>query len=204
MLAKVLAAVTLALGASAHYTFPSIQSSGAWEYVRQADNYQSNGFVGDVSTPQMRCFQTAGSASKATYSVAAGSAVTYNAAPNVYHPGPMAFYLAKVPAGQTVDTFDGAGDVWFKIYHEQPNFGAQLTWPSNGKSSFSVNIPSCIPAGDYLLRAEHIGLHGASTEPSAKVAFPGAYKASDPGIQININYPVPTTYQNPGPAVFTC
>lgn len=94
-----------------------------------------------------------------------------------------------------------------------------------GKSSFSVNIPSCIPAGDYLLRAEHIGLHGASspggaqfyiscaqltvtgggsTEPSAKVAFPGAYKASDPGIQININYPVPTTYQNPGPAVFTC
>lgn len=116
-------------------TFPSIQSSGAWEYVRQADNYQSNGFVGDVSTPQMRCFQTAGSASKATYTVAAGSAVTYNAAPNVYHPGPMAFYLAKVPAGETIDTFDGAGEVWFKIYHEQPNFGAQLTWPSNGMFS---------------------------------------------------------------------
>ena len=45
---------------------------------------------------------------------------------------------------------------------------------------------------------------GGSTEPSQKVSFPGAYKASDPGIQININYPVPTSYKNPGPAVFTC
>lgn len=45
---------------------------------------------------------------------------------------------------------------------------------------------------------------GGSTEPSQKVAFPGAYSASDPGILININYPVPTSYQNPGPAVFSC
>src|SRR5687767_7725584 len=96
-----------------------------------------------------------------------------------------------------------------------------------GKSSFSVTIPRCIPAGEYLLRAEHIGLHGASspggaqfyiscaqlsvtgggsTDPPAsyKVAFPGAYKAADPGIAININYPVPRTYQNPGPPVFKC
>jgi len=72
---------------------------------------------------------------------------------------------------------------------------------------------------------EHLGLHsasspggaqfyiscaqlkvtgGGSTEPSQKVAFPGAYKASDPGIQININWPIPTSYKNPGPAVFTC
>lgn len=80
----------------------------------------------------MRCFQSREEPSKATFTVAAGSQITYNALPNVYHPGPMAFYLAKVPEGQTIDTFDGAGDVWFKIYHEQPNFGGQLTWPSNG------------------------------------------------------------------------
>lgn len=96
-----------------------------------------------------------------------------------------------------------------------------------GKSSFPVKIPSCIKSGSYLLRAEHIGLHVAqssgaaqfyiscaqlsitgsgSTEPGAnyKVSFPGAYKASDPGILININYPVPTSYKNPGPSVFTC
>jgi Auxiliary Activity family 9 (formerly GH61) len=90
-----------------------------------------------------------------------------------------------------------------------------------------VAIPKCILPGDYLLRAEHIGLHaasssggaqfyiscaqlhvsgGGSNEPASsfKVAFPGAYKASDPGILININYPVPTSYLNPGPEVFSC
>ncbi|KEZ42487.1 hypothetical protein SAPIO_CDS5697 [Scedosporium apiospermum] len=225
MLTQILTTLTLVLGVSAHYTFPSIQSTGDWQYVRRADNWQSNGFVGSVTSEQMRCFQSREEPSKATFTVAAGSQITYNALPNVYHPGPMAFYLAKVPEGQTIDTFDGAGDVWFKIYHEQPNFGGQLTWPSNGKSNFPVTIPACIAPGDYLLRAEHIGLHaaqspggaqfyiscaqltitgGGSTDPPNKVAFPGAYKASDPGIQININYPVPTSYQNPGPAVFKC
>lgn len=89
----------------------------------------------------------------------------------------------------------------------------------------TVTIPKCIASGDYLLRAEHIGLHvaqskggaqfylscaqltisgGGSTEPPNKVAFPGAYSATDPGILININYPVPTSYKNPGPDVFTC
>lgn len=95
--------------------------------------------------------------------------------------------------------------------------------PAQG--SFDVAIPACIPPGDYLLRAEHIALHtagseggaqfyvscaqlsvtgGGSTEPSDKVGFPGAYSASDPGILININYPIPTEYINPGPAVFSC
>jgi len=134
-------------------------------------------------------------------------------------------YLARVPDGQDVKSWNGDGAVWFKVYQEQPTFGSQLTWPSNGKSTFDVPIPSCIKAGSYLVRIEHIALHvaqssggaqfylscaqvtvsgGGSTEPSAKVAFPGAYKASDPGILININYPVPTSYQNPGPAVFKC
>ncbi len=89
----------------------------------------------------------------------------------------------------------------------------------------SATIPKCIPSGDYLLRIEHIGLHvaqskagaqfyiscaqitvagGGTTVPGPTVALPGAYSASDPGILININYPVPTAYVNPGPAVFSC
>lgn len=72
-------------------------------------------------------------------------------------------------------------------------------------------IPAATPDGDYLLRVEHIGLHvaqssgaaqfylscaqitvtgGGSGTPGPLVAFPGAYSASDPGILININYPV--------------
>lgn len=84
-------------------------------------------------------------------------------------------------------------------------------------------IPAATPPGDYLFRIEHIGLHSAtaakgaqfyiscaqitvtgsgSGTPGPLVAFPGAYKATDPGLMINIYYPVPTTYTMPGPAVW--
>ena len=64
------------------------------------------------------------------------------------------------------------------------------------------------------MRGEHIGLHSASTTggsqhylscgqinitgggsgtPGPLVAFPGAYSASDPGLKINIYYPVVST-----------
>ncbi|KAL2166522.1 hypothetical protein VTG60DRAFT_2535 [Thermothelomyces hinnuleus] len=225
MLTTTFAILTAALGVSAHYTLPRVGTGSDWQHVRRADNWQNNGFVGDVNSAQIRCFQATPAGAQDVYTVQAGSTVTYHANPSIYHPGPMQFYLARVPDGQDVKSWTGEGAVWFKVYEEQPQFGAQLTWPSNGKSSFEVPIPSCIRAGNYLLRAEHIALHvaqsqggaqfyiscaqlqvtgGGSTEPSQKVSFPGAYKSTDPGILININYPVPTSYQNPGPAVFRC
>jgi Auxiliary Activity family 9 (formerly GH61) len=82
---------------------------------------------------QIRCFQKASAPAQATLNVTAGSSVSYGSAPVVYHPGPMSFYLAKVPDGATLDTWKGEGSVWFKIYEEQPVFGQQLTWKSNGE-----------------------------------------------------------------------
>ncbi|KKY39326.1 putative glycoside hydrolase family 61 protein [Diaporthe ampelina] len=208
---------------TAHYTLPSIQNSAAWTAVRQAKNWQDNGFVGNVQSSDIRCNQLY--AGNSTVSVAAGGSVSVSIAPNIYHPGPFQSYLAKVPAGQDINTWDPTSAVWFRIYAEQPTFGSQLTWTSNGKSTMSVTIPKCIPAGDYLMRNEHIGLHvaqsegaaqfylscgqlsvtgGGSTQPQNLAAFPGAYSSKDPGILININYPVPTSYVNPGPATFTC
>lgn len=89
-----------------------------------------------------------------------------------------------------------------------------------------MQIPRCLQNGDYLLRAEHIGLHSASSVGGAQfyiscaqltvsggsgtynprniVSFPGAYQATHPGIMINIYYPVPTSYTPPGPDVETC
>jgi hypothetical protein len=70
-----------------------------------------------------------------------------------------------------------------------------------------VKIPSSLPAGNYLLRVEHIALHSASSvngaqlyiscaqlavtgggsgSPYPLVAFPGAYKNTDAGLLINI------------------
>jgi hypothetical protein len=83
-----------------------------------------------------------------------------------------------------------------------------------GATSVSFKIPAATPSGDYLLRVEHIGLHvaqssggaqfyiscgqvtvtgGGSGTPGPLVSFPGAYKATDPGILIDIYYPVVST-----------
>jgi len=77
--------------------------------------------------------------------------------------------------------------------------------------TLGFTIPKATPSGDYLARIEHIGLHAASQKngaqfylscgqitvtgggsgtPSPLVSFPGAYSATDPGIQIQIYYPV--------------
>ncbi|KAF1975511.1 hypothetical protein BU23DRAFT_579137 [Bimuria novae-zelandiae CBS 107.79] len=205
-----------------HYTFPAIDSSSAWQYVRQTDNYNSNGPVTDVSSPLVRCYASS-TKGVATQSVVAGSAVTFKANQAVFHQGPIQFYMAKVPAGETAATFDGAGAVWFKIYTEKPSFSnGGLAWASINQASFSVTIPKNVPSGEYLLRIEHIALHGASAvngaqlyiscaqlkvtgggsgTPGPLVAFPGAYKNTDPGLKINI-YGT-TSYTAPGPAVWT-
>ena len=89
--------------------------------------------------------------------------------------------------------------------------------------TFNFTIPNALPSGDYLLRAEQIGLHqamqnggaqiyiacaqvritgGGTGTPGPLVAFPGAYSASDPGILININSPAKADYVPPGPPVW--
>ncbi|KAG7293933.1 hypothetical protein NEMBOFW57_003994 [Staphylotrichum longicolle] len=213
--------------AEAHYTFPSIANSADWQYVRTTTNFQSNGPVTDVNSDQIRCYErNPGTGASGTYSVAAGSTLSYNAKASISHPGPMAFYIAKVPEGQTAATWNGKGRVWSKIYQDMPKLGGSMTWPTQNARSVSVTIPRCLQNGDYLLRAEHIGLHSAGSaggaqfyiscaqitvtggsgtySPKNLVSFPGAYKATDPGIMINIYYPVPTSYTPPGPPAETC
>ncbi|KAI8634372.1 lytic polysaccharide monooxygenase [Xylariaceae sp. FL1651] len=224
------AAILSLLGvAQAHYTFPGLTYNGVtsadWAYVRETTNHYSHGPVQDVTDSQIRCYElTPGSNGAGTMNVNAGSTVAFRVDPGIQHPGPLQFYMAKAPSGQTAETFNGDGAVWFKIYEEHPTINsAGLTWSSNGLTSVSVTIPSCLAPGYYLLRAEHIGLHAASTTGGAQfyqgcaqlyvsgsgtktfsgVSIPGAYKATDPGILINIYYPIPTSYTNPGPAVVT-
>ncbi|KAF9533056.1 glycoside hydrolase [Crepidotus variabilis] len=138
------------------------------------------------------------------------------------HHGPVIAYLAKVPdATQTTVT----GLKWFKIYQDgldsSGKWGVDRLITNKGKVSFK--IPSCIAAGQYLLRVELIALHAAGSYPGAQfymecaqinvtgggstspatVSFPGAYKGSDPGVTINI-YQTLSSYTVPGPTVFSC
>ncbi|KAM3081602.1 hypothetical protein ACMFMG_005054 [Clarireedia jacksonii] len=151
------------------------------------------------------------------------------------HYGPVIIYMSKVSNAAT-DT--GAGP-WFKVSEEgydvskkwwgtqrrrkdEADKRKQQTLNANcGKRSFIV--PSDLAPGQYLLRAEVIALHvassaggaqfymscyqinvtGSGTKTPSGVSFPGAYSASDPGILINI-YNTITSYTIPGPtAVFT-
>ncbi len=138
-------------------------------------------------------------------------------------------YMTKVSDAASAD----GSSAWFKIFQDgwakNPSgaSGDDDYWGTKDLNTccgrISVKIPSDIPAGDYLLRAEVIALHtagssggaqlymtcyqitvsgGGSATPSPTVNFPGAYKASDPGILVNIHAAL-ATYVVPGPAVYS-
>jgi hypothetical protein len=111
-------------------TFPST-GSGTWSTVRQTVNFQSNAGLSDVTSEQIRCYTNGNTKAPQIQKVAAGGSVTFTASPNIFHPGPLQFYMAKVPSGQTAATWDGAGTVWFKTYAEPAIIAnGQLSWAS--------------------------------------------------------------------------
>ncbi|KAF8311888.1 hypothetical protein DL93DRAFT_1371184 [Clavulina sp. PMI_390] len=205
--------------ASAHYIWTTFISGSTTSTaaVRQPVN---NNPVTDAASNLIRCnnFTALGSA---TVSVAAGSTIGFNLDNTLYHLGPAAIYLGQVPSGQTAATWDGSGAAWFKIAQWGGVFGSgTFSFADFNLSQLTATIPKSVPSGQYLVRIEQIGLHvvdapqwyiscaqvaitgGGSANP-AKVSFPGAYSMTDPGLTVNIYYPIPTSYTVPGPAVFT-
>ncbi|KZV75937.1 lytic polysaccharide monooxygenase [Peniophora sp. CONT] len=123
-------------------------------------------------------------------------------------------------------TWAGDGAVWFKLHEVSAvtDDGKSITFPAQNVPSVSFTLPKALPSGNYLLRMEAIALHvasspggaqfyiscgqinvtgGGSGSPSPKVAIPGVYTGKEPGILINIYSPIPATYTQPGPAVWT-
>ncbi|CAE6508994.1 unnamed protein product [Rhizoctonia solani] len=202
-----------------HYRFYKyIDSSGTvtGEYVYVRANTNTNSPVTDVTSTDLRC-NVGGLASGSATSIATVAA-------GLIHPGPLQVYLGKVPSGQTAATWDGSGANWFKIYAIGADFSSgSLAWPTDNQSTFTFKIPSSTPAGNYLLRIEHIAVHGASTVGGAqfyiscaqltitgsgsgnpaKVSIPGVYTGTEPGLLINIYWPPVTNYTLPGPAVWS-
>lgn len=144
-------------------TFPSLDNSPDWHYVRRTSNYQHNGPVTDVSSDQIRCYELSpGTPAPGIYNVTAGQVVNYNAKASISHPGPMAIYIAKVPPGQTAATWDGRGQVWSKIYQDMPTLGSSMTWPSMGRHN--TFLPPYLPP--------FIPTDPTSREPYSPSAFP--------------------------------
>ncbi|EJD43461.1 glycoside hydrolase [Auricularia subglabra TFB-10046 SS5] len=233
---KLFSVLVLATVASAHTILnelyaPNGTSFGLHNCLR-LPSY--DGPITDVSSSSMTCNGSPNdlnTISTNVCSIAAGSKITLRWGHTLTsgpedvidssHKGPLIVYMAKVSNAAT-GTPPTSG--WFKIYHAGLSNGrwAVDDLISNG-GKLTVTIPSCIPAGQYLIRGEIIALHAASSYPGAQlymecgnlqvtgggskspatVSIPGAYKSSDPGITYNL-YSGQTTYTIPGPAVFTC
>ncbi|KAF1837465.1 glycoside hydrolase family 61 protein-like protein [Decorospora gaudefroyi] len=219
----------LASTAQAHYRFSKLVLNGVpetteWTSVRQTKNYQTNSGVTSVTSPDMRCFQNRPGTGTAT--VAAGDTLGFVASPAISHFGPVQFYMAKVPDSANINTWEPAGNVWFKAASiatvGSPLTSGASTWPAYQKSQVEFTIPKNVPSGKYLVRVESIALHQASSvggaqmylscaqvevtgggngTPGPLVAFPGAYSPNDPGLRWSY-YPIATSYRAPGPAVW--
>jgi hypothetical protein len=230
--------------ASAHYFFDTNIVGGTtqpgFKYVRQSTRptkynpikFSSNpaADIRDKSTadgPDIICNQGAFSSAGKTevLTVKAGDEVKFKLAVGAkfQHPGPGLMYMSKAPTG-SVKAYDGSGD-WFKIYEEGVCEGGDFTstaWCDYNRDFIAAKIPKDTPDGEYLVRAEHIGVHrshvnqpehyvscmqvkvtgGGSGTPGPMVKFPGAYKASDPYANFSI-YNGRKAFPMPGPAVWT-
>ncbi|KAI1085011.1 glycosyl hydrolase family 61-domain-containing protein [Whalleya microplaca] len=231
ILALIAAGVPSAL---AHYNFEALIVNGnatsAYEYVRQTTN--SNSPITDVTSSDFVCNQGGLDATimakTQTHTVAPGDEVGFTVNVEIGHPGPLAVYMSKAPDGTTAAAYKGDGD-WFKVYELSTSSitDAGLQWATYvnnaGIHNFTFQLPDTLPAGQYLMRAEHVALHGASTKggaqfyigcaqlevsgsgsgsPSPTVKIPGVYTGDEPGLVINIYYPVPTSYTVAGPATW--
>lgn len=186
----------------------------------------SNGYVNDYTSPDIICHLSATPA-QTHAPVAGGDKVTFDwtAWPSSHH-GPVLTYLAKCD-GKCEDAVK-ADLKWFKIdaaglINDDTVPG---TWATDNlisnNNSYTVTIPSSIASGNYVARHEIIALHSAEESGGAQnypqcinleVTSSGTdepegtlgtalYKATDPGILVNI-YQSLSTYVIPGPTLYS-
>ncbi|KAH9481140.1 Cellulose-growth-specific protein [Psilocybe cubensis] len=171
--------------------------------------------------------QASGSQLSAT--VPAGSTITAKYSQWTHAEGPVMVYMAN--CNGPCSSANSNSLKWFKIDQTGLISGTvgKGKW-GNGlvmdTLQYTTKIPAALAAGNYLIRHELLALHQANTPqfypecaqlivtggggqtPSGNylVSFPGAYGANDPGVNINIYTSAAqsqTTYQVPGPAVWT-
>ena len=173
-----LAAACIIQYASAHYFFDKLIIDGvetkSVQYVRENTRpakYNPTKWenVRDDMTPDMddfRCnkgaFTNAPKTETAEIKAGAKLGMKLAVGATMQHPGPAIVYMSKAPT--TAQAYEGDGD-WFKIYEESVcnkagDFGKDA-WCTWDKDTVSFTVPEATPDGEYLIRTEHIGVHGA-------------------------------------------
>ncbi|KAI1136413.1 carbohydrate-binding module family 1 protein [Hypoxylon sp. FL0543] len=234
---SIVAALAGASLTGAHTIFVQLESNGVTNPVSYGIRTPSyDGPITDVTTNDIACNggPNPTTPSDKIINVTAGSTVTAiwrhtltsgaNDVMDASHLGPTLAYLKKV---DDATTDKGYGSGWFKIQEDGYTDGVWgTTKVINNEGKQAITIPECIPDGQYLLRAEMIALHGASSPNGAQFymecaqinisggsasktpttySLPGIYKQTDPGILINIySMGKDSTYVIPGPDPFSC
>ncbi|KAF9468449.1 glycoside hydrolase [Collybia nuda] len=210
---SILGLALVAQCASAHYIWTTL-IAGDSTSSRAVRKPQNNMPIKPVTSTDMRCNVNPFPASE-TVTVSAGSTIGFQLDGTVYHPGPAAIYLGKAPGSAA--SWDGSGANWFKIAEWGATFNP-FVFASLGKARLTTTIPNNVPSGEYLVRIEQLGLHitppesfvscaqikvtnGGSGNPP-KVSIPGYIGISDHNVNIDIYWPVPTSYKVPGPSVW--
>jgi len=230
MKAVAILALLAPLGANAHYIFNRLIVNGAaiggdYAYTRKNTNSYMPSLPSELfNSPDLRCNKGAKAGNTATYTVKAGDKLGFKLFNNEFieHPGPGFVYISKAPG--SVASYDGSGD-WVKVMQSGLNNpstpGVDTAWASWQKDRLEWTVQKNIPAGEYLVRVEHLGLHeghvgktqfyiecfqlkiesSGTGKPGPTVKIPGVYKASDAGIAFN-KWNNPKSYTFPGPAVW--
>ncbi|KAK2736965.1 fungal cellulose binding domain protein [Colletotrichum kahawae] len=202
---------------SAHYTFDKLLVNGAQQggdntYIRKHQNtYMPTKFKnipsGSISPTDadFTCNKQSTGAAM-VMKVKAGDKVGLKQAfggTGMLHPGPTQVYMSPVTDAKT-----DKGSKWYKC--------------SYGEDNVNFVVPSTIPNGQYLVRGEHIGLHGAhvgeaefyyacaqlevtgnsaTSMPGTGVSIPGVYKQADAAVNFSL-WGTSTSYNTiPGPEV---
>ncbi|EJT82373.1 hypothetical protein GGTG_02346 [Gaeumannomyces tritici R3-111a-1] len=139
----------------------------------------------------------------------------------ILHPGPSTVHMSRAP--RDVRQYQGDGD-WFKVYQDiicgVQNPLRNTDWCSWDKPEVGFTLPRDTPPGQYLVRVEHIAIHGAqsadtefyftcaqievtgsgSGRPGPMVKIPGLYNREDPALRFFIydarSYPYTTVGQH--------
>jgi Auxiliary Activity family 9 (formerly GH61) len=127
-----------------------------------------------------------------TATIAAGGTLGFVADQGVTHPGPLQFYMAKVPEDKDINAYEATGNVWFKVASingtNPTGKTSGFTWPTYSIINSSIlslqrsstnacaldqkivnfTVPKSIPSGKYLVRVESIALHQAQSPGGAQ------------------------------------
>ncbi|PPJ52385.1 hypothetical protein CBER1_09790 [Cercospora berteroae] len=238
---SIAAALTLVAAAlpmsNAHYTFSKLSVNDQdigndWQYIRQHTKRYMPNKIPDILNDDFRCQpgSFANAAKTDVYEVKPGDRVQFKQAfggTGMTHPGSTQVYFSKAP-NNDVKSYQGDGD-WVKadmsLLCSSPENGAiwDEAWCSWAQNGPKFTIPDTLEAGEYLVRAEHIAMHGAHDNgvefyfacgqlritgttatdgPGETVQIPGVYQPDDPAVHFSIwNNAIREYTPTPGPAV---